>query len=1321
MRPFYNLLQCKACVLLFLLTLFCFSEIGYSQQLAFPSAYGAGAYVTGGRGQTVYHVTNTDFNDSPGSFKWAFEEAVANNGGTIVFDVSGVITIQPDASGRYRVDAGGGIDTKTSTNISILGQTAPFPGITIDNSNTYWEPINVHNIIFRYIKFRGSGQNGFLNMRYCDEVIMDHCSFAWSAFNSTGLNLSTVTDHNLDGNSWTPTGITLQNCFLSHIGRASNIGNTSGSDDAPFGEVSLLRNVYTNTSYRTPIKHGGDGEIDIINNFIESIQAHYGARMMRFDNQDFYLNHIGNSYSTGYHSGHPNFNGNDMHKVWAGNANIEAKIYQEDNYYAPEFQSYGIGDYDNDPSSDWGPFQDSADDVPDSWFVDTPRPLNGRAIPILSSSELKNELLPEVGSCKYINDNGEAVFYRDPIDTRYINDLVTGNNRAGERIPSTRPGFGIPQTSNSRPNNFYVSNDHIPEAYLISRGITGNATIHNEIQASGYTLLEEYANQVDGPPVPPVEAEGVTITPDAITLNVPESTTLTETFTPANTSDQTGTWASSNPLVAVVNQNGEVNSLTPGVTTITFTSNDGGFTAESEITVTNIVIPLLSILIDPSEATLEVGESADLNVTFVPANTTDSLGTWSSNDETIATVDDNGTVTTHAEGEVIITYTSNVGGLTVSSNITVIDTFYGSYQLYNADTDIVIQEIFGDTSVNLQNEGDQINFRSIPEGGDANPNVESVFVTWTGPTSGNFLQNVPLYSGLNGHDGLDFEPYTVVAGTYDFTISYYSDDDADGNLVAVDTFSITFFFDDLPIANAGLDQDICEGETITLTASGGANFLWNTGETTASIEVSPTTTTTYTVTVSDNEGNSDEDSVTVTVNPIPIANAGIDQSICEGESITLTASGGTSYIWSTGETSQSIDVNPNTTTTYNVEAISNGCSSSDSVTISVLNAPNLTLTNDTTIVEGTTTTLTVSGGDNYQWSTGETTATIEVSPNQTTTYSVTSNGVNGCSTTMSVTVTVEAVFQADAGEDQSACQNDNAQIVLTANEGDTYLWSTGATTQSITVSPQSTSTYTVTINSGIQQDTDEVTVFINLNPNVTIANGDSVDIMNGDFVTLSASGANSYLWNNGATQPNIAVSPSQTTTFEVEGFIGDCSDQQQIVVNVIPEVEADAGEDVEICLGDEVTLTASGGDEYVWSTGEETQSIQVSPNETTEYTVTVFNALDFDEDSVIVEVDANCEEDSQPEVPDEPLDFAFDIFPNPASQYVDVKLSGSVNLTRVYLYDITGKLIQYRRIANESLNISSTTRIDVSSLHPGMYYVKLIDIRRNISKKLIVR
>ena len=110
-------------------------------------------------------------------------------------------------------------------------------------------------------------------------------------------------------------------------------------------------------------------------------------------------------------------------------------------------------------------------------------------------------------------------------------------------------------------------------------------------------------------------------------------------------------------------------------------------------------------------------------------------------------------------------------------------------------------------------------------------------------------------------------------------------------------------------------------------------------------------------------------------------------------------------LWNTGETSQSITVNPNTTTTYLVEVTQNNCSSNDEVSVIVNNLPSVNAGSDITITEGESTTLTVTGADTYLWSTGATTQTIEVNPLNTTLYSVTGFS-NGCEATDEVIVTV---------------------------------------------------------------------------------------------------------------------------------------------------------------------------------------------------------------------------------------------------------------------------------------------------------------------------
>ncbi|MFN8181302.1 MAG: PKD domain-containing protein [Bacteroidia bacterium] len=143
----------------------------------------------------------------------------------------------------------------------------------------------------------------------------------------------------------------------------------------------------------------------------------------------------------------------------------------------------------------------------------------------------------------------------------------------------------------------------------------------------------------------------------------------------------------------------------------------------------------------------------------------------------------------------------------------------------------------------------------------------------------------------------------------------------------------------LPTAVAGLDQDICPGFNATLTGSGGAAYEWSPGGLLgASIVVSPAATTDYQVLVTDANGCTGTDIVRVNVRPVPVANAGTDQSICFGESATLYATGGDTYLWlnSGGVTTQNWNVAPQGTRTYDVIVTNSfGCKDTDQVEVRV--------------------------------------------------------------------------------------------------------------------------------------------------------------------------------------------------------------------------------------------------------------------------------------------------------------------------------------------------------------------------------------------------
>jgi len=528
-----------------------------------------------------------------------------------------------------------------------------------------------------------------------------------------------------------------------------------------------------------------------------------------------------------------------------------------------------------------------------------------------------------------------------------------------------------------------------------------------------------------------------------------------------------------------------------------------------------------------------------------------------------------------------------------------------------------------------------------------------------------------------------------------------------------DSVTVVVLEPDSVTANAGDDVSICDGNSAALTATGGTEYLWSTGETTASIQVSPAVTTTYTVTVSSN-GISDSDEVIVNVKPLPTADAGADLEICQGESVTLTAAGGgSSYAWNTGQTGQSITVSPEDTTTYTVTVTDNGCTDTDDVTVTVRPRPVVNAGNDMEIGQGDSATLTASGDGTFVWSTGEEAQSITVSPTATTVYTVTAT-LNGCTNSDSVTVVVlePDSVTANAGDDVSICEGES--VTLTATGGTDYLWSTGETSASIQVSPDVTTTYIVTVSKGSQFDTDLVTVYVN---DLPIADaGNDITIEQGQNTTLIASGGNSYYWSTGETTQAITVGPNETAIYSVIVSLDECSSEDEVKVTVVEPVNASAGEDTNICKGGSITLTATGGLEYLWNTGETSASIVVTPTHTTTYSVIVSNGISEQEAEVTVNVNS-CSEKESLDFEDDTYSPEFSVWPNPTKGIINVKLTQLFDLSSLQLYDILGKVLISKSI--ESIE-NQIIKLDLSHYSKGIYILTIIQNGKPFSRRVIL-
>ena len=219
--------------------------------------------------------------------------------------------------------------------------------------------------------------------------------------------------------------------------------------------------------------------------------------------------------------------------------------------------------------------------------------------------------------------------------------------------------------------------------------------------------------------------------------------------------------------------------------------------------------------------------------------------------------------------------------------------------------------------------------------------------------------------------------------------------------------------------NAGNNVSVCQNSplSITATATGGPSVAWSStpsniisaGGSTLTVTINTSAApATYTLIINGNAGQC-ADTVLVTIKPLPTASISpATVTVCNGASVTLTASGGGTYVWSNAlGTNAAATFNASSTTTYTVTVTgANNCTASASRLVTVNAIPTAAITGTNTICSGTSTALTASGGGTYVWSNSlGTNATVTVSPPSTTTYTVTVT-TNGCTATATRTVTV---------------------------------------------------------------------------------------------------------------------------------------------------------------------------------------------------------------------------------------------------------------------------------------------------------------------------
>lgn len=399
----------------------------------------------------------------------------------------------------------------------------------------------------------------------------------------------------------------------------------------------------------------------------------------------------------------------------------------------------------------------------------------------------------------------------------------------------------------------------------------------------------------------------------------------------------------------------------------------------------------------------------------------------------------------------------------------------------------------------------------------------------------------------------------------------------------------------------GAPQTSCAGETVSISASGTGTIEWfdgaNSVGTTAAITVSPTSTTTYTAVLTDANGCTESGTLTVTVNPLPIVTANTDQIICTGDNATISVTGNaTTYTWDNGiGAGTSHIVSPTGTTTYEVTGVDgNNCENTDIVTVTVnqIDDASFTFNNFCEGAANQATGIALTGGSfafNPAPSDG---ATINTSTGEITngvlgaTYSVEYTTAGPCPSSSIETVTVQASDDASftfnticigtpALPSGIATANGSFSFLVTPTDGATINTSTGEISN-----PVAGSSYQVeyTTPAGVCQASEVVTVSAFSTPTVSASAGQT--ICDGDAAVITASGADTYSWDNGLGAGDThSVSPTANTTYTVIGTDANgCSASDAVTITVNPTPTVGAGTNLEACEGGEITLTASNPD-----------------------------------------------------------------------------------------------------------------------------------------------
>ena len=458
------------------------------------------------------------------------------------------------------------------------------------------------------------------------------------------------------------------------------------------------------------------------------------------------------------------------------------------------------------------------------------------------------------------------------------------------------------------------------------------------------------------------------------------------------------------------------------------------------------------------------------------------------------------------------------------------------------------------------------------------------------------------------------DPSNLIAGVYTVTVT-----DANG---CTATLSITITQPATAVSISTTVQNIlCLNGTGSINSSpaGGVSpytYSWSNQATTQNI--TNLQAGNYTVTVTDANGCTANAvgvvAITLSTVPVQINNStGTNVLTCTTPAISLQATGGVTYTWTGGQTPNTANNVITIPGSYTVNMIDpNGCAVSQSIVITQnITPPTSGITNSTgtTIIDcnASSINLLATGGGTYQWNNGlGTNASQSIS--QAGSFTVVVTAANGCLDSSTVVLTVAPVPLL-TGIDTTICSGQSVLITpVYYPTGGQVIWTNGQTTPNLTVSPTSTTMYSVLYTWNGCTATEDITVTVNPTPALSVT---SSSICFGDTTAIVAQAnlANGvYNWISlNQTGPNLTVFPTQTTSYTATYTLNGCTSAQAtgtVTVNPLPIVSV---ADMTICQGQPGTLSAivnPAGGNFAWSQGGTSATITETPSSTSVYNLT---------------------------------------------------------------------------------------------------------------------